>query len=64
MLIDKGADVNMQGGMYGNALQAALRCDLREVVPMLVDKGAVLDDEELAKMKPETQTLFRKSRSN
>jgi ankyrin repeat protein len=40
MLLDKGADVNAQGGDYGNALQAALSEGHEQVVKMLLDKGA------------------------
>ncbi|EWZ78701.1 hypothetical protein FOWG_17079 [Fusarium oxysporum f. sp. lycopersici MN25] len=36
-LITEGADVNAQGGEYGNALQAA---SSKEVVQLLLDKGA------------------------
>jgi ankyrin repeat protein len=41
MLIDKGAEVNAQGGRYGNALQAASFRGYEAVVKMLLDKGAV-----------------------
>jgi ankyrin repeat protein len=41
MLLDKGAEVNAQGGEYGNALQAASRRGHETVVQMLLDK----DDE-------------------
>ena len=41
MLLDKGADVNAQGGEYGNALQAASAGGHEAVVRLLVDKGAV-----------------------
>ncbi|KAF1830092.1 ankyrin repeat domain-containing protein, partial [Decorospora gaudefroyi] len=40
MLLDKGADVNAQGGHYGNALQAASVGGHKEVVTLLLDKGA------------------------
>ncbi|KAJ4401246.1 hypothetical protein N0V82_010880, partial [Gnomoniopsis sp. IMI 355080] len=40
MLLDKGADVNTQGGFYGNALQAASEGGYKEIVQMLLDKGA------------------------
>jgi hypothetical protein len=40
LLLDKGADVNAQGGTYGNALQAALQGGHEQVVKLLLDKGA------------------------
>ncbi|KAG9203889.1 hypothetical protein G6514_002050 [Epicoccum nigrum] len=40
MLLDKGADVNAQGGYYGNALQAASARGHEQVVKMLLDKDA------------------------
>ena len=40
MLLDKGADVNAQGGLYGNALQAASYGGYDRVVQILLDKGA------------------------
>jgi hypothetical protein len=39
-LIIEGADVNAQGGYYGNALQAASQRGSFEVVQLLLDKGA------------------------
>ncbi|KAK4228724.1 putative ankyrin repeat protein L63 [Podospora fimiseda] len=39
-LIEKGADVNAQGGYYGNALQAASSRGHQEIVKLLLDKGA------------------------
>jgi hypothetical protein len=40
MLLDKGADVNAQGGEYGNAFQAASARDEEVVVKLLVVWGA------------------------
>ena len=40
MLLDKGVDVNAQGGRFGNALQAASERGHEKVVTMLLDKGA------------------------
>ncbi|KAF5337741.1 hypothetical protein D9758_016029 [Tetrapyrgos nigripes] len=39
-MLEKGADVNAQGGYYGNALQAASRNGHLEVVRALLEKGA------------------------
>ncbi|KDN68182.1 hypothetical protein CSUB01_10565 [Colletotrichum sublineola] len=39
-LLDKGADVNTQGGYYGNALQAVSEEGHQEIVQLLLDKGA------------------------
>jgi ankyrin repeat protein len=40
LLLDKGADVNAQGGEYGNALQAASLGGHDKIVELLLDKGA------------------------
>jgi ankyrin repeat protein len=40
LLLDKGADVNAQGGCYNNALQAASQEGHEQVVKLLLDKGA------------------------
>jgi ankyrin repeat protein len=40
LLLDRGADVNVQGGDYGNALQAAAFIGHKEMVELLVSKGA------------------------
>ncbi|RII04476.1 hypothetical protein CUC08_Gglean011911 [Alternaria sp. MG1] len=40
MLLDQGADVNTQGGRYGNALQAASERGHEQMVKMLLDAGA------------------------
>jgi ankyrin repeat protein len=39
-LLDQGADVNVQGGQFGNALQAASRGGHIEAAQLLLDKGA------------------------
>jgi ankyrin repeat protein len=40
LLLDKGAEVNAQGGRYGNALQAASARGREAVVKLLLDKGS------------------------
>ena len=40
MLLDKGAEVNAQDGLYGNALQAASKGSREQVVKTLLDAGA------------------------
>ena len=40
ILLDKGADVNAQGGHYGSALQAASAEGHKDIVTLLLDKGA------------------------
>ncbi|OCK87550.1 uncharacterized protein K441DRAFT_466880, partial [Cenococcum geophilum 1.58] len=40
-LLIRGADVNAQGGYYGNALQAASAQGHEQVVKLLLDKGGV-----------------------
>jgi ankyrin repeat protein len=42
LLVAKGADVNTQGGYYGNALQAASERGHKAVVRLLRDRGAVM----------------------
>ncbi|KAJ0138991.1 hypothetical protein HZ326_18041 [Fusarium oxysporum f. sp. albedinis] len=39
-LISEGADVNAEGGVYGNALQAASSTGNLEIVQLLLDEGA------------------------
>jgi ankyrin repeat protein len=41
-LLSQGADVNVQGGHYGNALQAASDGGHEKVVEQLLGSGAVL----------------------
>ena len=40
MLLDGGANINAQGGFYGNALQAACERGSKEIVELLLDGGA------------------------
>ena len=40
LLIEKGADVNAQGGHYGNALQAASSRGHESIAQLLIEKGA------------------------
>ncbi|KAL6171520.1 hypothetical protein ACJQWK_02534 [Exserohilum turcicum] len=40
LLLDKGTDINIQGGIYGNALQAASARGHETLVKLLLDKGA------------------------
>ena len=40
LLLDKGADINAQGGEYGNALQAAAFNGNMEAMQLLLDNGA------------------------
>lgn len=40
MLLEKGADVNAQGGKYGNALQTASAEGEQEIIRLLLEKGA------------------------
>jgi ankyrin repeat protein len=40
LLLDNGADINAQGGYYGNVLQAASYQDRTENVRILLDNGA------------------------
>lgn len=37
---EKGADINAQGGYYGNALHAASHRSHKQVVQLLLDEGA------------------------
>jgi ankyrin repeat protein len=40
LLLDKGADVNAEGGLYGNVLWAASSNGNEAIVQLLLDKGA------------------------
>ncbi len=40
LLIEKGADVNAEGGEYGNALQAASEEGNENIVQLLIERGA------------------------
>ena len=41
LLVEKGADVKIQGGFYGDALYAASSGGHEQVVRLLVEKGAL-----------------------
>lgn len=43
VLLDNGADINRQGGIYGNAIQAALYSRNRRIVPLLLKNGADIE---------------------
>jgi len=43
LLLDKGADVNAQGGYWGNALSAASFRSQKQVVKLLLNKGAIIN---------------------
>ena len=47
MLFDQGADVNAQGGLYGNALQAALYRGDENVVRLLLNHDAVVNRKDI-----------------
>ncbi|KAF7506301.1 hypothetical protein GJ744_011874 [Endocarpon pusillum] len=40
ILLDRGADINIQGGVYGNALKAAASQGNEQLVKILLDRGA------------------------
>ncbi|KAM3429668.1 hypothetical protein MY4824_008120 [Beauveria thailandica] len=40
LLLEKGANINTQGGSYNNAIQAASHGGYREIVQLLLEKGA------------------------
>ena len=40
MLLDAGADINAQGGLYSNILQAVSEYGYEKVVQILLDAGA------------------------
>ena len=45
LLLVNGADVNAEGGEYGNVLQAALCLDGKTIVKMLLGNGAEVNAE-------------------
>ena len=48
ILLDKGADVNAQGGRYSNALQAASDGGHKPVMQMLLQRGAIYQRNEIS----------------
>lgn len=48
ILIDKGADVNAQGGHYGNTLQAASQGGQQDIVNLLQRRGAITSSSQLS----------------
>jgi hypothetical protein len=53
LLLDQGADVNAQGGRYGNALQAASAGGHEQVVKTLLDAGAYQHQDDDLVSRPE-----------
>jgi ankyrin repeat protein len=45
LLLDEGVDVNAQGGRYGNALYAAVRCSHDEIIQHLINAEADVNAE-------------------
>ena len=45
LLLDEGADINAQGGSFGNALQAASCGGHKQIVKLLLDKGAEVNSQ-------------------
>ncbi|KAI5788683.1 ankyrin repeat-containing domain protein [Pyronema domesticum] len=45
LLIEKGAEVNSEGGYYGNALQAAAMEDHKAIAKFLIERGAEVNAE-------------------
>jgi ankyrin repeat protein len=43
LLLNQGAEVNAQGGFYGNALQAASCSGNKELIQLLLNQGADVD---------------------
>jgi hypothetical protein len=43
MMLEKGADVNAQGGAFGTALQAAIAQDEKDIVGILLEKGTIFN---------------------
>ncbi|KAE8416243.1 hypothetical protein BDV36DRAFT_297216 [Aspergillus pseudocaelatus] len=51
ILLDKGADVNAQGGFYGNALEAAYSRGCGQIVQMLLNYQLHIDEPPLKRLK-------------
>lgn len=43
MLLDKGADINVQSGYYSNALHAALEGGYNQVIRLLLNYDTILN---------------------
>jgi ankyrin repeat protein len=43
LFLDKGADVNAQGGKFGHVLSAAVYSRNERIVKLLIDRGAIVD---------------------
>jgi ankyrin repeat protein len=43
LLLENGADINAQGGRYGNALEAAVVVDRLDIAQLLLSRGAKVD---------------------
>ena len=46
LLLDKGAEINAQGGKYSNALQAASVKGHERIVGLLLEKGAEVNPQD------------------
>jgi hypothetical protein len=45
LLLDHGAEINHQGGIYRSGIRATVFCGNVEAAHVLVDRGVELDDE-------------------
>ncbi len=43
LLLESGADVNIRGGYFGNALQAAIAGDKHDIANIFLSRGAKVD---------------------
>ena len=54
LLLERGADINAQGGRFENALQAAIYLRHREIAELLVSRGGKRDPPRPDREKPPT----------